>query len=141
VANVADTVDAPPNDARLPATSTLDMLVRRPIALGHLRGGIYVDVRNLLNRRNILAVRRDTGEPGANETIINTMAGAALAAHPEPIPFESPRYRPAADLDHNGYVEAGELLPMYLAAARDFTTPIFAYGTPRLVRLGMEFVF
>jgi hypothetical protein len=34
-----------------------------------------------------------------------------------------------------------ELLPLYVAAARDLTTPIFAYGTPRLVRLGMELLF
>ena len=42
----------------------------------------------------------------------------------------------------DGYVAgAGELMPLYLAAARDFGQPLFAYGPPRLVRLGVEFAF
>ena len=40
------------------------------------------------------------------------------------------------------YVDgAGELRPLYLAAARDFTQPLFAFGPPRLFRLGMEIAF
>ncbi len=31
--------------------------------------------------------------------------------------------------------------PLYFAAARDFTRPLFVYGQPRLVRLGMEVSF
>ena len=34
-----------------------------------------------------------------------------------------------------------ELFPMYLAAATDYTQPIFAYGPPRLARLGIELLF
>ena len=30
---------------------------------------------------------------------------------------------------------------MYVAAARDYTQPLFAYGPPRLVRLGVELLF
>jgi hypothetical protein len=32
-------------------------------------------------------------------------------------------------------------MPLYLAAAQDFTQPIFAYGPPRLIRLGVELEF
>jgi len=32
-------------------------------------------------------------------------------------------------------------MPLYLAAARDFVQPVFAYGPPRLVRVGVEVVF
>ena len=32
-------------------------------------------------------------------------------------------------------------MPLFLAAARDFAQPLFAYGPPRLMRLGVEFVF
>ena len=89
-----------------------------------------------------MAVRRDTGEPGPDNRAIGMLAETAYAAHPEPIPFESPHYRRAADIDGNGFVEGrDELFPMFAAAARDVTTPIFAYGTPRLVRLGVEFIF
>jgi TonB dependent receptor/Carboxypeptidase regulatory-like domain len=131
-----------PNDSRLPWSSSLDLLVRRPLRLGRVDGGVYVDVRNLLNRRNIIAVRRDTGKPEPDDGTITRLAEAAYQAHPEAIPYESARYRPYADLDHNGFVEGQtELLPLYLAAARDYSQPIFAYGVPRLVRLGVELLF
>jgi hypothetical protein len=131
-----------PNDSRLPATMTVDLLVRRPLRLGTARGGVYLDLRNLLNRRNVVAVRRDTGEPGPDIAGVEAMAEAAYQAHPEEIPFESVRYRAFADTDGNGYIEGrDELFPLYLAAAQDFTQPLFAYGPPRLVRLGVEFLF
>jgi outer membrane receptor protein involved in Fe transport len=131
-----------PNDYRLPSTMTLDLLVRRPLQLGGARGGVYLDIRNLLNRRNILALRRDTGELGLTDMGVDSLAEAAYQAHPEEIPFESARYRAYADTDGNGYIAGREeLFPLYQAAARDFTQPLFAYGPPRLVRLGVEFLF
>jgi hypothetical protein len=137
-----DTLVGAPNDSRLPSATTIDMLLRRPITLGGVRGSVYLDARNLLNRRNIVAVRRDTGVPDADESAIQEMVQEAFAAHPERIPYESPRYRPYADLDQNGYIEGpGELGPMYEAAARDVSQPIFAYGSPRLARIGIELLF
>ena len=131
-----------PNDARLPASTTIDLLVRRPLRLGGVRGGLYVDVRNLLNRRNIVTVRRDTGEPGLTAAGVDSLAEAAYQLHPEDIPFESARYRAYADANGDGYLSGrDELFPLYQAAARDFTQPLFAYGPPRLVRLGIEFLF
>jgi hypothetical protein len=131
-----------PNDSRLPATQTVDLLVRHPLRLGSVRGGLYLDMRNLLNRRNIVAVRRDTGLPGPDSAGMIALAESAYQAHPEGIPYESPYYRASADTDGNGYIEGREeLFPLYLAAARDFTQPLFAYGPPRLVRLGVELLF
>jgi hypothetical protein len=70
------------------------------------------------------------------------MATDAYNLHPEAIPFESERYRESADLNHDGMIAGkDELMPLYEAAARDYTQPLFAYGTPRLVRLGVELVF
>jgi TonB-dependent receptor-like protein/carboxypeptidase family protein len=138
----ADSVLALPNGSRLPMTHRVDLLVRRPVRLGGVRGSIYLDVRNLLNRRNIVALRRDNLQPGPDSTIVASLAEDAYQAHPEEIPYESPHYRAEADLDGNGYIEGREeLLPLYLAAARDFTQPLFAYGPPRLMRLGVEFLF
>jgi hypothetical protein len=131
-----------PNDARLPAQTTFDLLLRRPISLGWARGSVYFDARNLLNTRNTVAVRRDTGTPDAEETTIEAMAEAAYAANSEPIPYESPRYRPEADINGDGLIAGrAELFPMFLAAARDFTQPLFSYGPPRQMRLGLEFLF
>jgi outer membrane receptor protein involved in Fe transport len=139
---VTDSIVGLPNDQRLPWTTTVDLLVRRPFKLGPTVGGVYLDVRNLLNHRNIVAVRRDSGEPQAGEATIARLAEDAFTAHPEPIPYESARYRASADLNRDGYVaNRDELFPMYEAAARDFSQPLFAYGPPRLVRLGFEVLF
>ncbi|MEO8201889.1 MAG: TonB-dependent receptor [Gemmatimonadota bacterium] len=137
-----DTIIGPINDSRLPATSTLDFLIRKPIRALGVGSGIYLDVRNALNRRNLVAIRRDTGEPELDEVGIQALAAKAFQAHPEAIPYESPRYRAYADLNHDGYVAGSdELMPLYVSAARDFTQPLFVYGQPRLVRLGVEVLF
>ena len=137
-----DTLLGLPNGDRLPSQATVDVLLRRPLKLFGRSGGIYLDVRNLLDRRNIVAARRDTGEPTIAQPTLQAMAQGAYTAHPEPIPYESPRYRDWADLNHNGDVDGpAELMPLYLAAARDFVQPVFAYGPPRLVRFGVEVVF
>jgi hypothetical protein len=130
-----------PNDGRLPATNSIDLLVRRPFRLKGMEGSLYLDMRNVLNRRNIIAVRRDTGKPVLNEAAIQQLAQDSYNANPSPIPYESPRYRPWADLDGNGYVEGQELQALYLAATRDFVQPVFFYGPPRLLRLGVELGF
>ena len=137
-----DTLLGLPNSWRLPPSHVLDALVRVPLRAAGVRGGVYLDVRNVLNRRNVETVRRDNGDTGVGEEAIAQMADAAYRAHPEPIPYESPRYRPEADLDRNGRLEgAAELLPLYEAAARDYTQPLFFYGPPRLLRLGLELAF
>jgi outer membrane receptor protein involved in Fe transport len=140
--STGDSLVGLPNGSRLPNTSSLDVLIRRSLKLGGTTGGIYLDIRNVLNRRNVVAVRRDTGEPAADEAAIQRMAEAAYAANPSPIPYESGRYRSEADLNGDGFVAGREeLFPMYVAAATDYAQPIFAYGTPRLARLGVEVLF
>jgi hypothetical protein len=137
-----DSIAGLPNESRLPTTSTLDILLRRPLRIGAAAGGLYLDVRNVLNRRNLVAVRRDTGAPTLDPASLQSLATRAFNANPSPIPYESPRYRAWADVDHNGLLEGqAELLPLYLAAARDAMQPLFYYGQPRLVRLGMELTF
>ena len=137
-----DTLIGLPNSHRLPPVWSIDLLLRHPLRIAGRQGTIYLDVRNLTNRRNIEAVRRDTGEPQIDSTGLAALAEHAYQSHPEAIPYESPRYRPAADLDHNGLIEGrNELYPLYLGAARDFTQPLFSYGPPRLFRLGLELLF
>lgn len=139
---VGDTLIGLPNSFRLPSQYTVDALLRRPLAVGGFRGSVYLDARNLLNTRNTVAVRRDNGQVALGESGIQAAAVAAYNAHPEPIPYESPRYRSWADLNHDGLLSGqNELLPLYVAAARDFFQPLFAYGPPRLVRLGVELIF
>jgi hypothetical protein len=137
-----DTVIGLPNSDRLPSESGVDLLVRRDFPLWGVRLGIYADVRNVTNHRNVIAVRRDTGEPQVTDEVVAAMAQEAYTANPAPIPYESPHYRPWADLDGDGLLAGpGELLPPFERAARDFTQPLFYYGAPRLVRLGVEIAF
>lgn len=114
---------------RLPSSFTVDVLLRRSLPVG--RGAsLYLDVRNALN------VRHGATVPDA--ATVDGLAQAAYAAAPGPIPYDSPRYRAAGDLDSNGLVEGpGELLPLYRAAAQDFAVPIASYGAPRTVRVGI----
>ena len=142
VDSTGDTLVGLPNSYRLPSQSTVDLLVRRPLRIGARSGSVYVDVRNLLNVRNLVALRRDNGQPALGERGIAAMAQAAYRAHPEEIPYESPRYRSWADANADGVVGGvGELMPLFLAAARDYAQPLFVYGPPRLVRLGIELDF
>jgi hypothetical protein len=141
--NVAgDSLIGLPNSNRLPSEFTVDALLRRDFPIGGVRLGLYLDIRNLTNRRNVLAVRRDTGEPQPTDATISELAGIAYAENPYPIPYESPQYRPWADLDGNGVIAGPtELLPLFERAARDYTQPLFFYGPPRLVRAGVEIAF
>jgi hypothetical protein len=137
-----DTLIGLPNSHRLPMTMTVDLLVRRQFGLVGRQASVYLDVRNLLNRRNIEAVRRETGMPNMTPQGIDSLAEQAYGAHPEPIPYESTRYRSFADLDGNGLIEGrSELFPLFQSAARDYTQPLFSYGAPRLFRLGIELLF
>ena len=136
-----DTLIGLPNSYRLPSQFQLDALLRRPLAIGGVRGTVYLDLRNLTNRRNLVAVRKDTGTPGLGDAGVSAAAADAYAAHPEPIPYESPRYRSWADANGDGLIVGAELQALYLRAARDFYQPLFAYGPPRLVRVGFEIIF
>ncbi len=131
-----------PNDNRLPSTSSLDMLIRRPFRMGKMGGSVYLDGRNILNKRNVVAVRRTSGQVDPSNAEVQALVDSAYAMHPEPIPYESPRYRAWADLDKNGYVDgAAELMPLYQSAVKDYTQPLFFFGPPRLLRLGIELLF
>jgi outer membrane receptor for ferrienterochelin and colicin len=54
---------AEPNNSRLPERITLDLLARKAFTFGPVELGIFVDVRNLLNRKNIVSVYSATGSP------------------------------------------------------------------------------
>ena len=96
----------------------------------------------MTNRQNVVAVRRESGTPWAGEPQIEAAAEAAYEDNGTPIPYESPRYRRFADTDGDGLIAGeDELMPLYQGAARDFLQPIFAYGAPRLFRLGVEVSF
>jgi hypothetical protein len=131
-----------PNSDRLPNELTLDVLIRRDFPVWGLQLSLFLDVRNATNARNVIAVRRDSGQPEPNEGVVRALADDAYLANPSPIPYESLRYRPWADRDGNGVIAGeAELRPLYERAARDYLQPLFYYGPPRVIRLGAEIAF
>jgi len=137
-----DSIIGLPNGERLPAQYAADILIRRPFRIGGARLGVYVDIRNITNRRNVVAVRRESGTPEAGEPQIEDAALQAYQENPDAIGYESERYRTYGDLDGDGLISgSSELLPLYQRAARDFLQPLFAFGGPRIFRLGVEVSF
>ncbi len=94
-----------PNSHRLPSQSHgRPPCVRRPLRIGALRGSVYSrraePPRTSATSSPCAAIPR----PARARAPRGQAHGPRLRyhAHPEAIPYESPRYRRWADLDHNG---------------------------------------
>jgi hypothetical protein len=130
--------------ARLPWTSTVDARLARDFGAVPGCNGcawrIVADGRNLLGRANIVALRRDTGGLGPTIAAVNAVRDD-VPPPDAPIPAESPGYSALADLNGNGYIDAGEFRLARTAAALDRFDPSLFYGEARQVRLGVEVTF
>ncbi|HUH13398.1 MAG TPA: TonB-dependent receptor [Longimicrobiales bacterium] len=126
----------------LPWTSTLNLRVARRFAslpgCGRCGWRVVGEGRNILDRENVIALRRDTGTLAPSEAALQPYLEGSIA---EPIPLESPRYSRLADLDGDGLITAGEYAQARLAAALDLHDPSLFYGEGRQLRLGVEVVF
>ena len=101
----------------------------------HIR--LVLDVRNLLDQRNIVALRRDTGGLAPSlETVEGLAAESTTASFP--IPRESERYSPLADLDGDGLIVESEFDAARLGAAIDRNDPSLLFGPGRYILLGLE---
>ena len=138
-----ESVAGRPDPARfLPWIVQLDL--RATLEVGNLPGcsdcrwRIVFDGRNLLDRANVLALRRDTGTiaPPAAQVLDLARGGAGGA-----IPRESPRYSALADLDGNGRITDLEYRTVRLAAALDRMDPSLFFDEPLQLRLGVEVGF
>ncbi len=126
----------------LPWIVQLDL--RATLEVGDLPGcsdcrwRIVFDGRNLLDRANVLALRRDTGTiaPPAAQVLELARGGTGGS-----IPRESPRYSALADLDGNGRITDLEYRTVRLAAALDRMDPSLFFDEPLQLRLGVEVGF
>ena len=127
----------------LPWTSTIDLRVSRE--LGRLPGcdacavRVTADGRNLLDRENVIAVRRDTGGFGPTLPALRALADAMPV--PPDIPAESPLYSAGIDLDGSGIITQNEFRLARTAAALSRFDPSLYFGEPRQLRLGIEVTF
>lgn len=134
-----------PNEIRrLPWTALVDLGVTwdLPGLPGCERCGVRLiaEVKNVLDRDNLIALRRETG------TIAPTLGAVEeLADRPTtstfPIPRESDRYSATVDLDGDGLITGEEFSTARFAAALDRNDPSLYYGPPRQLRVGMEVTF
>jgi hypothetical protein len=133
---------APDVDLYLPWT--IDVRARATWTLGDFglcetcAWRLVAEGRNLLDRNNLLAVRRSTGTLSPSDPEVFGPLADQLAA---PIPVESPRYSRRADLNGDGLIDAGEYASLRLAASLDRFDPSLFFGPPLQVRLGVEVTF
>lgn len=129
---------------RLPWTALVDLGVtwELPGVPGCERCGarLVAEVRNLLDRDNLIALRRETGTIAPALETVQGVAGRPVTSE-FPIPRESDRYSPLVDLDGDGLIEEEEFETARFAAALDRNDPSLYYGPPQQLRLGVEVSF
>jgi outer membrane receptor protein involved in Fe transport len=136
--------ELPHSRARLPWTGDIDL--RLSYEVGGLRvcrpcaWRLLLDIRNVLDRENVIALRRDTGALAPERSKLEAVA-AELSDQFVPIPFESPRYSALADLNGDGVIALSEFEAARFAAALDASDPSLYFGEPIQVRLGVEVSF
>ncbi|MEX2282243.1 MAG: TonB-dependent receptor, partial [Gemmatimonadota bacterium] len=127
----------------LPWTWTTDLRTSWDFgALGwcaRCRWQAVADARNLFNRKNVIALRRENGSLAPSLAEVDALARATVLR--EPIPRESPIYSRLIDLNGDGRITDSEFRTARLAAAIDRYDPSLFYGEARQVRLGLEVVF
>ena len=138
-----DSLRGLPNGERLPFQLSLDALLRVPLSQpdGSIQASLFLDVRNFLNRANVVAVRGNSGTTAPSEDLVRQAASLEFARTVSQIPRESPRYREDFDLNRDGIIALDEVQALYRRAAADFLQPVFQYGPPRTVRTGIEIRF
>jgi hypothetical protein len=128
----------------LPWTSTTDL--RATWDFGSLRicGGcswrLVFDGRNILNRKNILALRSNTGALSPTLADVQQLANSQTVPD-QPIPRESPSYVVFLDANRDGVISPDEARNARFAAALDRFDPTLFFGEARQVRFGIEVAF
>jgi hypothetical protein len=130
-------------DRYLPWTWTTDLRASwdfgRVPACGRCSLRLVADGRNIFNRRNVIALRRNGTLSPDHAEVMNLAASVPVPA--EPIPLESPDYSGRIDLNHDGLITPDEFGIARTAAAIDRYDPSLYYGEARQVRIGIEVVF
>lgn len=128
----------------LPWTSTTDLRFSwdfgRLPACGRCTWRVVFDGRNILDQKNILAMRTNTGTIGPSLLEVQSLANR-LRETSEPIPRESPAYVQLLDADGNGVITSQEAQAGRFAAALDRFDPTLFFGESRQLRFGLELAF
>ena len=130
--------------ARLPWTAVLDFRASYELGAVGLCSGcrwrVLADARNFLDRDNIIALRRDTGELAPDFLQLEGVS-RELSNGFQPIPLESAHYSQLADLNRDGIITVSEFETARFAAALDASDPSLFFGEDLQIRLGLEVSF
>lgn len=129
---------------RLPWTTVIDAAATwaLPTVPGcdRCRTRLLVEVKNLVGRDNVIALRRTTGTISPSLAEVRELADLPTTST-FPIPRESERYTSTVDLDQNGLIDEDEFATARFAAALDRNDPSLFFGSPRQIRVGVEVTF
>jgi hypothetical protein len=129
-----------PNASRLPYTLEWNLRMSRGFRIGNRNYTIFADIRNLLDRQNVLYYDPLTNPPWNSETRFRQIARDATQDAIS-IPAESVEYSEQADLNRDRVVTPGEQEEVHYNALVDRWTPVLSYDEPRQVRIGLDIRF
>ena len=116
------------NSARLPWNSSLDLRVSKAFNFKRFSLNLFGVAYNLLNTENIINVYPRTGLPDTDG--VNRTSSA--------ISKTSANYVPFRDLNRDGRIDNQEAQSTFDEAYASRLNSPFNYGSPRVVRIGIE---
>ena len=129
---------------RLPWTSQIDLALSFALpgvpACPGCSARLVVDARNLFDRANVIALRRETGSTAPTLAAIENLRDTPHNSQ-FPMSRESEFYATAVDLDEDGLITREEFDAARFAAALDRFDPSLFYGPARELRVGVEVNF
>jgi len=120
------------NSARLPWTSNFDLRFSKGFKFGDYSLNFFANIYNLFNVVNIMDVYPRTGLPDTDGEVIGTIGTRGKATE---------EYVPHRDLNNDGTIDSEEARSTYLNARAERTKDPLNYSPPRIVRIGIEFLF
>lgn len=112
-----------PYSGKMPSTQWTDMSIDKYFNVDGIRLGLFLDVRNLLNRENVLNVYPMTGKPDDDG---------------DPPQWEPSMYQ---NYEEHGYSSPWEYYQAHLSNWRLYVKDPTNYGNPRTVRIGLFIKF
>ena len=129
-----------PNAYTHPHSLELNLMLSRGFESGNRKYTLFVDVRNLFNRQNVLYYDPWTDSPWNSEERLRRLAHEATEGAVV-IPAESADYHPQSDQNGDRVITPDEQEESYYRALVDRWSPVLSYDEPRQVRFGMDIRF
>lgn len=129
-----------PNSSRLDPTIEWNMRISRGFSLGGTDYTLFVDVRNLLGRKNVLYYDPWTNPPWNSPGRLRILAREATE-DAVTVPAESEDFNPQADLNGDMLLTRQEQEEAYYKALVDRWEEVLPFGEPRQVRFGVDVRF